>query len=65
MAKEKIPKKQKLRNAEYFDCQSTLDRLYADSLKGNAFTRLMEIVTSRGNIIMAYRNISKNKGSKT
>jgi group II intron reverse transcriptase/maturase len=65
MAKEKIPKKQKLRNAEYFGCQAVLDKLYADSVRGNNFTRLMEIVTSRENITMAYRNISKNRGSKT
>jgi len=65
MAKGKIPKKQKLRNAEYFDCQEILDELYAESIKGNTFTNLMEIVTSRENIIMAYRNISKNRGSKT
>jgi group II intron reverse transcriptase/maturase len=65
MAKEKMPKKQKLRNDEYFDCQATLDRLYAESLKSCTFTQLMEIVMSRENIIMAYWNISKNKGSKT
>lgn len=65
MTMEKSKKKQKLRNAEYFDLQDTFDRLYAQSQTGKQFPRLMEIVTSRENILLAYRNMSKNKGSKT
>jgi group II intron reverse transcriptase/maturase len=65
MAKEKLPKKQKLRNAEYYDTQAAFDELYSQSKSGCTFDKLMEIVTSRENIILAYRNISKNKGSKT
>jgi len=65
MTMEKSPKKQKLRNAEYFDLQETMDRLYAQSQAGTRFTRLMDMVTASENILMAYRNISKNKGSKT
>lgn len=65
MAMGKPQKKQKLRNAEYFDWQETLDRLYAQSQKGRQFTALMDMVTADENILLAYRNISKNKGSKT
>ena len=63
--KKKIPKKQKLRNAEYYDMQSVFDKLYADSKKGIKFTELVEIIKSPENIKLAYRNMRKNKGSKT
>lgn len=65
MTVKKSQKKQKLRNAEYFDLQETLDGLYAKSARGKCFTALMELVTADDNILLAYRNISKNKGSKT
>ena len=42
--KKKIPKKQKLRNAEYYDMQSVFDKLYAGSKKGMNFTHLIEII---------------------
>lgn len=63
--KKKFPKKQKLRNAEYYDMQSVFDKLYADSKKGLKFTDLVEIIKSPENIKLAYRNMRKNKGSKT
>lgn len=63
--KKKIPKKQKLRNAEYYDMQSVFDKLYADSKKGRIFTDLVEIIKSPENIKLAYRNMRKNSGSKT
>jgi len=61
----KRQKKQKLRNAEYYDLQHHLDELYAKSASGTVFPSLMEIVKSNENILLAYRNISKNKGSRT
>ena len=42
-----------------------MDGLYAKSARGKCFTALMELVTADDNILLAYRNISKNKGSKT
>lgn len=65
MKMDKPLKKQKLRNAEYFDLQDTLDKLYAQSKAGKVFAELMSIVNSRENIMLAYRNMSKNKGSRT
>jgi RNA-directed DNA polymerase len=65
MTMVKQQKKQKLRNVEYYDLQAKLDKLYAKSVKGDIFTSLMDMVKSRENILLAYRNISKNKGSKT
>ena len=61
----KSQKKQKLRNAEYFDIQEVFDQLYLQSKKNYKFTNLMDMVKSNENIRLAYRNISKNKGSRT
>ena len=65
MTVKKLQKKAKLRNAEYFGLQEVLDRLYAQSAENKRFTVLMELVSADENILLAYRNISKNKGSKT
>lgn len=61
----KAKKKQKLRNAEYYDIQNVFDNLYDKSKRGKQFSKLMDIVVSEENILLAYRNLSKNKGSKT
>lgn len=54
-----------LRYAEYYQMQDTFDDLYARSQKGETFTDLMELILSRENILLAYRNIKSNSGSKT
>lgn len=61
----KILKKQKLRNNEYYDIQDVFDSLYSKSLENKNFTKLMELITTRENILLAYRNIKKNKDSMT
>lgn len=58
-------KKQKLRNAEYYDFQMIQDQLYGQSKQGKIFKHLVEIISSEQNIKLAYRNIKKNKGSHT
>ena len=63
--KKKPPKKQKIRNSEYYDMQSVFDELYTDSVKGKQFHNLVELIQRPENIILAYRNIRKNDGSKT
>ena len=45
--------------------QSVQDALYAQSRQGKKFDNLMELITSEENIIMAYRNLKKNHGSRT
>ncbi len=65
MTNGKPLKKQKIRNSEYYDMQSTFDELYAKSKKGYMFRNLMELITKPENIKLAYRNIRKNSGSKT
>ena len=54
-----------IRHSEYYDLQSTFDELYAKSANGGIFTNIMDLILSRENILLAYRNIKANKGSCT
>lgn len=63
--KTKKIKKQKLRNNEYYNIQATQDDLYQKSSEGCIFNNLMPLIISRENILLAFRNIKNNKGSKT
>jgi group II intron reverse transcriptase/maturase len=58
-------KKQKLRNNEYYGTQEMFDDLFTKSQLGEYFQDLMELIKRENNILLAYRNIKKNKGSKT
>lgn len=58
-------KKTKLRHTEYYDMQKVYDELYSNSQNGNNFYKLTEIIGSKQNIRLAYRNVKTNKGSKT
>lgn len=58
-------KKSKLRHAEYYDFQDIQDKLYADSKAGKEFKHLIELITLPQNIKLAYRNLKKNRGSRT
>lgn len=61
-----MPKKNKtlcvddLRHAEYYGMQPVFDELYHRSLEGENFTDLMDLILSRDNILLAYRNIKAN-----
>lgn len=65
MTMKKKAKRQKLRNAEYYHIQEIQDKLYAESQHRRKFTNLTDIIISEENILLAYRNIKKNTGSKT
>ena len=65
MAAKKTQKKKILRNNEHYSTQALFDDLYERSCRGEVFTHLIELITSEQNILLAYRNIKKNKGSKT
>ena len=68
MPNEKKPKTkcvEYLRHAEYYDMQNTFDELYARSQAGEIFENLMDVILSRENILLAYRNIKSNTGSIT
>lgn len=55
----------KLRHNEYYGQQSTLDELYERSLNDTKFNKLYEKIVENNNILLAYRNIKANTGSKT
>lgn len=64
-SKSKLLCEEILRHAEYYGMQPVFDELYAKSRKGEKFTDLMSLILSRENILLAYRNIKTNAGSKT
>ena len=55
----------RLRYWEYYGMTGTFNGLYEKSKKGYSFNRLYDIITSRENILLAFRTIKTNKGSKT
>lgn len=55
----------KLRHNEYYGQQSTFDELYERSLSGAKCNKLYEKIVEENNILLAYRNIKANTGSKT
>ncbi|RDU52706.1 group II intron reverse transcriptase/maturase [Helicobacter sp. MIT 00-7814] len=63
--KQENLKSQSLRNNEYYQMQHTYDELYYKSSQKQNFNKLMPIITNRDNILLAYRNIKRNKGSLT
>lgn len=63
--KEKDLKRNVLRYNEYYNMQPTFDLLYKQSKEGSSFKHLYSIIASRENILLAYRKIKRNKGSKT
>ena len=65
VSEKKALKRQKLRNNEYYDTQNTFDKLYEKSLKNYEFKDLLNIIRTEENIMLAYRNLRKNSGSKT
>lgn len=65
MTTNKPKKKQLLRNNEYYSIQNQLDDLYEQSKSNTAFQKLMPMIVSEQNVMLAYRNIKKNKGSFT
>ena len=54
-----------LRHNEYYGMQETFDDLYERSKKNEIFDDIMKIILSEQNILLAYRNIKANDGSKT
>jgi RNA-directed DNA polymerase len=56
---------QALRNWEYYGMTESFTDLYARAANKETFSHLYEIVTSRENILLAYRTMKSNKGSKT
>lgn len=58
-------KKQQLRNSEYYNFQEIQDILYRKSKEKYVFKDLISKIIKKENILLAYRNIKGNCGSKT
>ena len=50
---------------EYYGLQPVFDKLYDQSKRGYVFKDLMSYITAPNNIMLAYRNLKANSGSKT
>ncbi|ENZ9521541.1 group II intron reverse transcriptase/maturase [Clostridioides difficile] len=58
-------KKDMLRFNEYYNMQHIFDNLYKQSQQGSKFSNLYNIIVSKENILLAFRNIKANTGSRT
>ena len=56
---------QALRYWDYYGMTESFTDLYERASKQESFHHLYEIITSRENILLAYRTMKSNKGSKT
>lgn len=65
VVRDKTLKVADMRHAEYYQMQETFDDLYKRSKGGEIFTDLMDEILKEDNILLAYRNIKANAGSKT
>ncbi|MCP3032498.1 group II intron reverse transcriptase/maturase [Halobacillus sp. A1] len=54
-----------LRNWDYYNMTETFSHLHEKASQGNTFSHLYETIISRENILLAFRMIKTNKGSKT
>lgn len=54
-----------LRHNEYYETQKVYDDLYEKSKQNEKFLNLMDLILDENNIMLAYRNIKTNDGSKT
>ena len=54
-----------LRYSEYYGMQDIFDDLYAKSKNNEKFADLLSIILQQENILLAYRSIKTNQGSKT
>lgn len=55
----------KSRQKSYYEFNEVQNELFEESKTGKSFDKLFEIITSKENILLAYRTIKSNKGSKT
>ncbi|GAB2541412.1 reverse transcriptase domain-containing protein [Gracilibacillus alcaliphilus] len=56
---------QALRYWDYYDMTETFTDLYDKANQQQSFSHLFDVITSRENILLAYRTIKSNKGSET
>src|SRR5699024_6348656 len=54
-----------LRYWDYYNLTETFTELYENASSNDTFNNIYDIITSRENILLAFRTIKSNKGSKT
>ncbi len=54
-----------IRYSEYYGMQEIFDRLYQQSKESIPLENAMDLILSKDNIVLAYRNIKRNDGSNT
>ncbi len=62
---EKALKDKKVRYSEYYGMTELFDNLHKRAKNKERFQHLMTYIVSEENILLAYRNIKRNKGSNT
>lgn len=62
---QKALKRNALRYNEYYNTQAVFDNLFKQSKGGSKFNHLYNLIISSENILLAYRSIKSNKGSRT
>ncbi|WP_366204470.1 group II intron reverse transcriptase/maturase [Bacillus safensis] len=65
LSQQELKKKNQLRYNEYYDTQHIFDELYQKGKVGKILKNLLPIITTEQNILLAYRTIKRNNGSKT
>ncbi|MDQ0362481.1 group II intron reverse transcriptase/maturase [Breznakia pachnodae] len=58
-------KNQSISYSEYYGMTEIFDELYKRSSEGAIFHKLMDTISSNANILLSYRTIKRNKGSKS
>lgn len=58
-------KNESLRYSEYYGMTDVTDSLYDKSLKGENFLHIMKFIKSKENILLAFRSLKRNNGSRT
>ncbi|MGM0113487.1 reverse transcriptase domain-containing protein [Enterococcus sp. DIV0187] len=53
------------RSIEYYGLTNLFDQLYEESSQGKQFKKLYQFIVLKQNILLAYRSIKRNSGSKT
>ena len=62
---KKLKCEESIRYSEYYGMEDVFDELYKQSKENIPLTNAMNLILSKDNIILAYRNIKKNDGSTT
>ena len=55
---------QYIKNVDFHNITTTFDNLYKDSKSNKIFTKLVDLISSESNILLAYKNIKESKNNQ-